>query len=217
MNEHPAPIDELIVAGAQITATGVNTGSSGNISVRDGDRIHITASGSSLGTLTPADVAVLDVDGAHLRGPRPSKEWALHRAFYRRNPAHRAVVHLHSPNAVAVSCLEPWSEYSAIPPLTPYFVMRVGQTPLIPFRVPGSAELADLVAELRFPFRAALLANHGQIVSGATMSAAIDGAIEVEEASRTVLLTEGRSPRVIPAPEVSELAATWDSPWSARR
>lgn len=207
-------VDQLIATGQQLAAAGISPGSSGNISVRDDTHIYASGTGASLGTLAPENIAVLSLDGEYVSGARASKETQLHTAFYAKNLEHRAVVHLHSPNSVAWSCLAPWNEFSAIPPLTPYFVMRVGQTPLIPFRVPGSPELASLVAAVPFPFRAALLANHGQVTSGDDLAAAVDAAIEVEEACRIALSTAGMECRRLSDADIISLSSKWGTPWT---
>lgn len=208
--------EQLIAAGARIVDVGLSPGSSGNLSIRAGDRIYITGSGTSLGQLKPADIAVLDEDGVHVGGARPSKESPLHVAFYRRDPGHGAVVHLHSPSAVAASCLEPWAEHSAVPPLTPYFVMRVGQTPLMPYRHPGDAQLGSDLLGIPWRLRAALLANHGSVVAGTDMDDAVDRAIELEEACRISLLTAQAPRRLLTENQVAELATQWKSPWKER-
>ncbi|GAA2070697.1 class II aldolase/adducin family protein [Microbacterium hatanonis] len=206
-------VDELIAAGARLVEAGLSPGSSGNLSIRDDDRILITGTGSSLGRLAEADIAVLDLDGTRISGARSSKESPLHVGFYRRDDAYRAVVHLHSPYAVAASCLEPWAPHSAVPPLTPYFVMRVGQTPLLPYRHPGDPELGRDLEHAPWMLRAALLANHGSIVAGTDMADAVDRGVELEEACRISLLTAQTPRREIDPEGVAELAARWDSPW----
>jgi len=206
-------VSELVAAGAHLVEAGLSPGSSGNLSIRDGDRILITCTGASLGRLTPTDISVLDLDGTPLSGARASKEAPLHVGFYRRDVAHRAVVHLHSPYAVAASCLEPWAAHSAVPPLTPYFVMRVGQTPLLPYRHPGDSELGRDLERAPWMLRAALLANHGSIVAGTDMDDALDRGIELEEACRIALLTAQAPRREIDPADVADLAARWGSPW----
>ena len=208
-------ITELVAAGASVVAAGLSPGSSGNISVRDGDdRVLITPGGSVLGALDPSRISVVGMDGEWLSGDKPSKEASLHLALYRKNPSHRAIVHVHSAQAVAASCVEPWADNSALPPLTPDFVMRAGQTPLVPYRAPGSPELGDLLLAIGFPFASALLQNHGQITSSATMAGAIDAAIEVEEAARIALLTAGQQRRLLGDAEISELSEKYGSDWT---
>ncbi|MFJ8857843.1 class II aldolase/adducin family protein [Streptomyces sp. NPDC102451] len=207
------PRTELAAAGARLAALGLSPGSSGNLSVRIDDRILITPTGADLSDLDPDGLSVLGPDGTHLDGPRPSKEFPLHSAFYRRDDSTRAVVHLHARHATAVSCLDPWSPRSAVPPLTPYFVMRVGQTPLLPYAPPGDAGQAEDLARLPFPFRAALLQNHGPVLAGPTMARAVDAAVELEEVSALLLALGERSPRLLTPEEAGALASAYGSPW----
>lgn len=209
-----SPIDDLIDAGARVAAAGISPGSSGNVSILVDGLVYMTGTGTDLGRLSAEDIAVVTSDGTSVRGAKPSKELALHLAFYEKNPGHAAVVHLHSPFAVAASCLEPWSETSAVPPLTPYFVMRVGQSPLVPFRMPGDPDLAAQLLALPHPFHGALLANHGQIVSATALDAAIEAAIELEEACRITLLTDGKPRRLLPAADIAALSTRWGTPWT---
>ncbi|MCP3427087.1 class II aldolase/adducin family protein [Rothia sp. AR01] len=206
-------VTELIETGRRLDRAGISPGSSGNLSVRTSDRILMSGTGTSLGHLAEEDIAVLDLEGRWLSGARPSKEVPLHAAMYAREPGHRAVVHLHSPQSVAVACLEPWSELSAVPPITPYFLMRVGQTPLIPFVPPGSPLMGDAVLAAPGRFRAALLANHGQVTAGADLAAAADAAVELEEACRITLLTDGRARRLLDPETAAGLAAAWGTHW----
>ena len=207
-------LQQLVDAGRALVDAGLSPGTSGNLSVRDGDDILMTGTGASLGALDAAAVATLDVAGTRLGGAKPSKEVPLHLAMLGRNPTHTAVVHVHSPFAVALSCLAPWSDESAIPPLTPYVLMRVGQVPLLPFAAPGDAALGALVAECPHPFRGALLANHGAIISGEDLPTAVGGAIELEEACRIAVLTAGAERRLIAAEQVRAIADRWGMPWT---
>ncbi|NJQ05742.1 class II aldolase/adducin family protein [Streptomyces lonarensis] len=217
------PRTDLVEAGRALTAAGLSPGSSGNLSVRVGNRLYVTPTGTRLDDLTEDGLAVLDADApvatplaaAHLSGPRPSKEFPLHLALYHRDPGATAVVHLHSAHAAAYSCLPAWSERSAVPPLTPYFVMRVGQTPLVPYAAPGDVPQAEGLGELDFPFRAVLLQNHGPVTSGPDMAAAVDAAVELEETSRLLLLLGGRDPRLLTAAEAGHLAERYGSHWDA--
>ncbi|MGW2280295.1 class II aldolase/adducin family protein [Streptomyces sp. NPDC001770] len=209
------PRADLAAAGAHLAALGLSPGSSGNLSVRDGEHILITPTGADLARIDPGALSVLDPDGQHVGGPRPSKEFPLHTAFYRRNPETGAVVHLHSRHATAVSCLPPWSPRSAVPPLTPYFVMRVGQTPLLPYAPPGDAAQAEHLAGLGFPLRAALLQNHGPVVAGTDMGAAVESAVELEEVCALLLALGDRPARLLDPEESALLAAKYASPWGA--
>jgi 3-dehydro-4-phosphotetronate decarboxylase len=207
-------VSALIGAGKALVDAGLSPGSSGNVSVRDGDRILMSGTGSRLGALGPADIAVLTLDGIPVSGAKPSKEVSLHVALYAKNPAHTAVVHVHSASAVAWSCLEPWAPHTAIPPLTPYALMRVGQVPLLDFVAPGDPAMGDLITASPFPFRGALLSNHGAVVSGEDLGRAVDSMIELEEACRIALLTQGAPMRLIPADQVEAITARWGMPWT---
>ncbi|WP_129842018.1 class II aldolase/adducin family protein [Streptomyces sp. RFCAC02] len=211
------PRTELAEAGAHLDALGLSPGASGNISVRDGDTVLITPTGGALAGLDPDRLSVLALDGSLLAGPKPSKEFPLHLAFYRRDPATTAVVHLHSRHAAAVSCLPPWADHSAIPPLTPYFVMRVGQTPLIPYAAPGDPGQAVRLEGMPGTFRAALLQNHGPIVAGTSLAAAVDAAVEIEEVAALLLLLGERERRLLAPEEIEELTGRYGSPWDPAR
>ncbi|MBK1787733.1 class II aldolase/adducin family protein [Prauserella cavernicola] len=204
---------ELVEAAARLAALGLSPGSSGNVSLREGDTIAMSPTGADLAALDPARLSVLDDDGTLLDGPRASKEFPLHRAFYRRDPEFAAIVHLHSAHASAVSCLEAWSPRSALPPITPYFVMRVGQTPLVPYADPGDPAQAGQLEALALPFRAALLANHGLVVAGRTVAEALDAAIELEEACKLLLLLGDRPIRTLGESDALRLAERYGSPW----
>ena len=126
--------DLLVQLAASLFARGFSVGSAGNISARLDDGYLITPTNSSLGRLDPARLSRLDVDFKHIGGDKPSKEVFMHRAFYRARPDADAVVHLHSTMATAVACLPDVDAANPIPPLTPYFVMRVGRSmPIIEY------------------------------------------------------------------------------------
>lgn len=202
-------------AGRRLHAQGLSPGASGNISVRTSDGILVTPTGRGLGELDPDGLAAVDADGAHRSGARPTKEVPLHLALYARDPSAQAVVHLHSTHAVAVSCLEADDPYSCLPPLTAYFVMRAGRTPLLPYAAPGDPALGALVHAVPFPFRAALLANHGLVVTGTDLEQAVQAAIEVEETARLHLLLHGRRTRPLGPAQIADLATRHDVHWPA--
>lgn len=207
----------VVEAGLRLAQMGLSPGTSGNVSARVGDSVVMSPTGSSLAQLDLETLSVLSMDGDVLGGAKASKEFPFHRAMYRRDANVSAVVHLHSPHAAAMSCLQPWSERSAVPPLTPYFVMRVGQTPLIPYASPGSADQADIIENLAFPFTSLLLQNHGLVCSAASMDAAIDAAVELEEVSRLLLLIGGKEPQLLPTGEAERLAERYGTSWDPQR
>lgn len=205
--------EELCAAGRRAVDLGLSPGSSGNVSVRVGGTVLMSPTGVSLGDLDPEGLAVLDDEGTHLSGPAPSKEFPLHLEMYRRSGGAHAVVHLHSPHSTAASCLPAWSTASALPPVTPYLVMRVGQAPLVPYAAPGSHQLAENLAKLPGRFDAALLANHGSLVAASSPGAALEGAVELEEASRVVVALRGSTFSVLSPEEVRELTDRYGTTW----
>ncbi|WP_454778753.1 class II aldolase/adducin family protein [Georgenia muralis] len=212
-------LGEACRGGRHLERLGLSPGSSGNISVRVGDKVHISPTGQSLGGLDEDGLSVMHLgpDGLeHVGGPRPSKEHGLHEALYLRDPEAVCVVHLHSTHAVAASCLPPWTEHSALPPLTPYLLMRVGNLPLIPYRPPGDAAQARLLRELDIECHGALLQNHGPVVAGRTVSEAVDRAIEIELAAQTVMLVRHvPGVRMLTDGETEHLTSTYQQPWRA--
>ena len=167
------------------------------------DRRRRTAASASS---KPAALSKLDAAGAHVAGDPPTKEVPLHMAFYGARPQAGGVVHLHSTYATALSCLADTDPEDAIPPITPYVVMRVGRVPLIPYTRPGSAEVAPLIAAKAAGAAAVLLANHGPVVSARTFRDAVFAAEELEETAKLVLLTRGMQVRRLSAEQVAALS-----------
>lgn len=204
MNE--ATLRERIVAlGRSIFERGLTFGSSGNISVRTENGWLMTPTGVSLGRLDPARLSRLDSEGHLLDGDAPTKEGILHLAVYRQRPKARAVVHLHSTHSVAVSCLRDIDPADALPPITAYYVMRVARLPVVPYHPPGDPALAEAVRRLAGRHKAVLLANHGPVVSGSSLEAAVDAVEELEETARLFLLLRGQPVRWLSSDQVSEL------------
>ena len=204
MNETAAR-DALVERGRSLYDRGYAHGSSGNLSVRVGDAILITPTGSSLGRLDPQRLAKVAADGTPLAGDPPSKEAFLHLAMYAQRPTARAIVHLHCTCAVAVSCLAHADVSNVLPPLTAYHVMRVGTLPLIPYFRPGDLALAAAVGTAAATHRAMLLANHGPVVSGKSLDDAVDAAEELEQTAKLALLLHGRDTRPLDAAQVVDL------------
>jgi len=198
--------------GRSIFARGLTGGSTGNISVRLPDGFLMTPTGSSLGTLDPDRLSRLDADGRLLSGDPATKEAFLHVAMYRERPTAGAVVHLHSTHSVAVSCLADIDPADVLPPVTAYYVMRVGRLPLVPFYRPGDARLAQAVAELAPKHHAMLLANHGPVVAASSLAAAVDATEELEETAKLFLLLQGRRTRFLTPEQVEEVRRAFPLP-----
>lgn len=208
MSEESRLREEICRVGASLFNRGLTHGSTGNISaaLRGGGWL-MTPTGSSLGTLDPARLSRLDTDGRHTGGDAPTKEAFLHTCMYRERPKSGAVVHLHSTHSVAVSCLDGIDPACCLPPVTAYFVMRIGTLPLVPYFPPGDAALAEAVAKLASRHHAVLLANHGPVVAGASLSAAQDAIEELEETAKLFLMLRGERVRTLTTEQVSELKA----------
>jgi 3-dehydro-4-phosphotetronate decarboxylase len=196
---------QIVGLGASLFARRLTFGRTGNLSVRDGANILVTPTGASLGALDPDRLSVIDVEGRHVDGPKPSKEAFLHAAVYRARPDEGAVIHLHSTYSVAVSCLDGLPEDDVLPPLTAYYVMRVGALPLLPYHAPGDASLEPLAEQVARRHHAFLLANHGPVVAGADLAAAADAVEELEETARLFLLLQGQATRPLTPVQVTAL------------
>ncbi|MEI7443893.1 MAG: 3-oxo-tetronate 4-phosphate decarboxylase [Burkholderiales bacterium] len=198
--------DRIAAVARSLFERGLTHGSTGNISARLADgRWLVTPTGSSFGTLDPARISLLDASGTLLAGDPPSKETVLHRSMYRERPRAGAVVHLHSTASVAVSVLAEVDPADVLPPLTAYYVMRVGTLPLVPYFPPGDPALADAVAGYASKHHAVLLANHGPVVAGRTLEAATDAVEELEATARLFLTLNGRACRCLGCDEVETL------------
>ncbi len=207
--------ERMVAIGRSLYQRGLSPGSSGNISTRLEDGWLLTPTNSCLGELDPANLSKLDWNGNLVSGAKPSKEYFLHLAMYQKRPQSGAIVHLHSSYAAAVSCLDGLDPASCIPPITPYFVMRVGQLPLLPYFRPGDKALATEIGKHADKRAAVLLANHGPVVSGNDLDSAMYAIEELEETSKLMLLLHGQKIRVLEKPQIQELCqksgATWES------
>jgi ribulose-5-phosphate 4-epimerase/fuculose-1-phosphate aldolase len=197
--------DQIVRLGRSLFERRLTFGRTGNISVRQGDSILVTPTGASLGALTA--LSTIDIDGRHVDGPAPSKEAFLHAAVYRARPTAGAVVHLHSTYSVAVSCLDGLDPADALPPLTAYYVMRVGRLPLLAYHAPGDDALGPLAERTAATHHAMLLANHGPVVAGVDLDTAADAVEELEETARLFLLLHGHRTRPLTDGQVAALQA----------
>ena len=198
--------DRIAKVARSLYDRGLTHGSTGNISARLPDgRWLVTPTGSSFGSLDASRISLLDESGTLLAGDAPSKETFLHRAMYRERPRAAAVVHLHSTHSVAVSVLADVDPADVLPPLTAYYVMRIGTLPLVPYHPPGDPALADAVACFATRHHAVLLANHGPVVAGSSLEAATDAVEELEATARLFLTLNGRACRCLGCDEVEVL------------
>lgn len=197
--------EDIAELGRSIYDRGLTHGSTGNISARCEDGWLLTPTGSNLGKLDPARISKLDWNGKLLSGDPPSKENFLHLAMYRERTQNGAVVHLHATHSVAVSVLADTNPDDALPPLTAYYVMRIGTLPMVPYYAPGDMALAEAVRRLASRHHALLLANHGPVVGGSTLAAAADAIEELEATARLHLLLRGEKIRPLDAAQVADL------------
>lgn len=203
--------DHMAEIGRQLYAAGLAHGSAGNLSVRLDDGFLITPTNTCLGRLDPKRIAKVDFEGRLVAGDPPSKEAFLHRAMYEERPADRAIVHLHSTYSVAVGCLAEVDPRNVLPPLTAYYVMKIGRLPLIPYYRPGDRALAEAVRAEAAAHHAVLLANHGPVVAGKQLEAATYAMEELEQTARLFLLTHGMPTRLLTPAQIADLEAAFPS------
>jgi ribulose-5-phosphate 4-epimerase/fuculose-1-phosphate aldolase len=197
--------EQICDVARSIFDRGLTHGSTGNISARCEDGWLLTPTGSSLGRLDPSRLSKLDWTGKLLGGDAPSKESFLHLAMYQERDRNQAVIHLHSTYSVAVSVLEEVDPQNVLPPITAYYVMRIGTLPLVPYYAPGDLELAEAVRGYAGKHHAVLLANHGPVVAGASLAAASDAVEELEATARLYLLLKGQRIRALSPEQCADL------------
>ena len=197
--------EEIATLAKSMFERGLTHGSTGNISAKLDDGWLLTPTGSSFGRIDPARISRLDWSGKLLAGDPPSKEAFLHLGMYQERAQNAAVVHLHSVHSVAVSVLEEVDPRNVLPPLTAYYVMRIGALPLVPYYAPGDMALADAVRAHAGRRHAVLLANHGPVVAGSSLAAAADAVEELEATAKLYLLLRGQRVRALTSEQVADL------------
>ena len=212
MSEESRQRDRICALAGSLYARGLTHGSTGNISVRLEDgRFLVTPTGTSFGFLDPARISVLDAQGRHVSGDAPTKEVALHTAFYAmRARATGAVVHLHSHHAVHLSLLQDVDPEDALPPLTPYALMQLGRVRLLPYFRPGDPAMGKAISALDPRTSAVILANHGPVVASGTLERAVFAMEELEAAARLAVETRGSNPRLLTRAQIAELVKAFD-------
>ncbi len=207
--------------GRSLFARGLVHATAGNISVRlpDDRGFLITPTDACLGLLDAAELAFVDTAGRQADGPPASKTLALHRRIYASDDDAQCVIHSHASELVALSLTGVWQMDAVLPPITPYFVMKVGRVPHIPYHRPGDPAVADLVAraiahgrERGAPIRAVLCERLGPIVWQRTPVAAMAVLDELEETARLWRLTR-QQPAPLSAVQIDELRRSFGARW----
>ena len=197
--------DQIVRLAKSMFERGLTFGSSGNISARVDDGWLMTPTGSTMGTLDPAKISKLDNEGEHISGDKPTKESFLHQVMYEKRPGTGAVVHLHSTHSVAVSCLSDINKKNVLPPITAYYVMKIGTLPLIPYFPPGDLDLAKAVREMASDHHALLLANHGPVVAGKSLEDAVYAMEELEETAKLFLMLKNMNTSFLDDAQINDL------------
>jgi ribulose-5-phosphate 4-epimerase/fuculose-1-phosphate aldolase len=197
--------EHIAMLGKSLYDRGLAHGSAGNISVKLADGWLMTPTNSCMGRLDPARISKLDSSGKLVAGDKPSKETFLHIAMYEQRASCGAVVHLHSVHSVAVSCMDGLDADNVFPPVTAYAIMQVGRLALVPYYPPGDESLADAVRKVATAHHAVLLANHGPVVAGSSLDAAVNAIEELEQTAKLVLLLKDHPTRLLNPEQVAEL------------
>jgi ribulose-5-phosphate 4-epimerase/fuculose-1-phosphate aldolase len=203
--------EQIVEHGRSLYDRGLTPGSSGNISVRLPDGMLITPTNSCLGRLDPDSISKLDSVGNVIEGMPPSKEAFLHLAYYRSRGSEQAIVHLHSPHSVAVSCLREIDLDNVLPPITAYYVMRVGRLPLVPYFASGDMQLADAVALAVRASKGARLANHSPVIGGKDLETAVYAVEELEETAKLFLLLRNQATQFLTDLQAQQLKERFPS------
>ena len=203
--------EEICWFGKSLYDRGLTPGSSGNISARVDDGWLMTPTNACLGRLDPATLSKVDAKGNSISGDKPTKESFLHLSMYAERPSAGAIVHLHSTHSVAVSVLADTDPENPIPPITAYYVMKIGKLVLLPYYAPGDMTLANAVREVASRHHAVLLANHGPVVAGKDLPTAVYATEELEETARLYLMLRGERLRLLTPDQVAELHLKYPS------
>jgi 3-dehydro-4-phosphotetronate decarboxylase len=215
--------DEILRVGRSLFERGYVHATAGNISVRlddaEGGGYLITPTDACLGFLDAARLAWVDARGEQRSGDRASKTLALHRRIYDGDADARCVIHTHSTHLVALTLAGVWSDADIVPPITPYFVMKVGHVPLVRYRRPGDPAAADLVAQAiddargrGAPIRAVMLERLGPVAWHESPGAAMATLEELEETARLWLLATPR-PQPLDDRQIDELRRQFGARW----
>lgn len=181
-------INDAIWVGKNLFLRGKVSGSAANLSFKYDNTIYITKSGSCFGRLEKDDFSILSMDGTALNETKPSKEWPLHLALYKKDKSAKAIIHTHSTYSTYWSCQKWDGSSDLIPTPTPYLKMKVGEVGFVPYAPPGSEELFKSFEDSLKETNCYLLENHGPILADKTMLDAFYAIEELEEASKNAYL-----------------------------
>ena len=213
--------DEICRVGRSLFERGYVHATAGNISARlqAGRGFLITPTDACLGCIEPETLAHVAATGEQLSGARASKTLALHCAIYNAEPTAQCVIHTHSTHLVALTLAGVWSADDVLPPITPYYVMKVGHVPLIAYRRPGDPRLGDDVAQKIAAargrgqlLRAVLHERLGPNVWHDSPGAAMAVLEELEETARLWLMNLPR-PAPLGAAQIDELRSAFGASW----
>ena len=206
--------EKICLLAKSIFDRGLTHGTSGNISVRCNDGgLLVTPRGSCFGRLDPALLSRLDSKGAMVSGDAPTKEMPLHAAFYDSRSQAGAVVHLHSTYSVALSALPVNDAANFLPPLTAYSIMRLGKVALLPYFRPGDNALGSAIRGLAGKHSAVMLANHGPVVAGKCLDAAVYSMEELEETAKLAILLRGLPAKGLDETQIGDIVNHFDIEW----
>ena len=206
--------EHMCTLAASLFDRGLTHGSTGNISARTEDGgLLVSPTGTSFGRLDPARLSRFDASRQHVGGDAPTKEMPLHTAFYDTRAGTGAVVHLHSPYAIAWSMTPDLNADDFLPPLTPYAIMLLGRVKLLPFFLPGDDAMGEAVRALGGKRSAVMLASHGPVVAGKTVDAACNAIEELEATAKLAMLLRGAEPQMLSDDQIQALVTKFNVEW----
>ncbi|MBM3786416.1 MAG: aldolase [Acidobacteria bacterium] len=199
-------LEAMCDAGRSFHARGLAFGSTGNLSVREGDTVWITPTGQSMRHSSVESLAALGMDGSAQNANKPSKEYPFHlQAYAAAGGRAAALVHLHCTWSVMLSCLDDLDEAAPLPVMTPYYLMRVAPLAVVPYFRPGSADLAAAIGTAAAGHDCLLLRNHGIVCLGRTVSEAVDRAEELEETAKLFFQLRNEKVRLLTAEQQNDI------------
>jgi ribulose-5-phosphate 4-epimerase/fuculose-1-phosphate aldolase len=205
---------DICRVGKSLFDRGYAHSTAGNISVRTDIGFLITPSDACLGFLQPEYIALVDFEGKQLSGAPASKTLSLHQAIYHADSSARCVIHTHSTHLVALTLQGVWKSDDILPPITPYYVMKVGHVPLVPYHRPGDPAVAGIVSTLinsasAKPLRAVMIERLGPNVWHQSLASAMATLEELEETAKLWLLSN-RSVPSLSDEQINELIARFN-------